>query len=305
MARLQRATPYIDKTIYVSWNSLLISAYLEASRVLNLPDTRDFALKSLDRILAEAWSPEAARLAHVIAYSDPQAGKRVVHGMLDDYAYTVIACLDAYESTSSLSYFQSARSIADAMIKRFFDATGGGFFDMDVTADPAGLLGALSSRRKPLQDSPTPAGHSSAIIALMRLYNYTNDANYKDKSEDTLEAFAGVVDHFGVFVATYGIGLRLFTTAHTQVVIVGSDSAADDLYAAAIAPFSLAKSVLRYKHNELTAQNLPTALADTIPHVPGVTNGNSVAIICSGFTCQPPMNTVEELSHGLKRNLHT
>src|SRR5438309_1119753 len=32
-ARLKRPTPYIDKTVYVSWNALCISAYLEAAKV--------------------------------------------------------------------------------------------------------------------------------------------------------------------------------------------------------------------------------------------------------------------------------
>jgi len=36
-ARLQRPTPYVDKTVYVNWNGLCISAYLEAARVLDLP----------------------------------------------------------------------------------------------------------------------------------------------------------------------------------------------------------------------------------------------------------------------------
>src|SRR5580765_6280215 len=43
-ARLQRPTPYLDKTVYVGWNSLCISAYLEAARVLDLPEARRFAL---------------------------------------------------------------------------------------------------------------------------------------------------------------------------------------------------------------------------------------------------------------------
>src|SRR5690242_9700776 len=49
-ARLQRPTPYVDKTVYVGWNSMMVSAYLQAARVLDLPDSRRFALRSLDRI---------------------------------------------------------------------------------------------------------------------------------------------------------------------------------------------------------------------------------------------------------------
>ncbi len=33
-ARLRRPIPYIDKTVYVNWNALCISAYLQAARVL-------------------------------------------------------------------------------------------------------------------------------------------------------------------------------------------------------------------------------------------------------------------------------
>src|SRR6185369_3709024 len=57
-ARLQRPTPYVDKTVYVGWNALCISAYLEAAKVLKLEPALHFALRSLDRVLAEAWQPE-------------------------------------------------------------------------------------------------------------------------------------------------------------------------------------------------------------------------------------------------------
>src|ERR1700746_1564716 len=62
-ARLKRPTPYVDKTVYSGWNALCISAYLEAAKVLQLEDAEHFALRSLDRILAEGWHPEK-RLLH-------------------------------------------------------------------------------------------------------------------------------------------------------------------------------------------------------------------------------------------------
>ncbi len=117
-ARLKRPTPFVDKTLYVSWNAMCVSAYLQAAQVLELDDARKFALRSLDRILSSAWD-EKRGLAHVIAYADPHAEKRHVRGMLDDYAFTALACLDAYEITGAMSYFKCARRIADEMIRRF------------------------------------------------------------------------------------------------------------------------------------------------------------------------------------------
>ncbi len=206
-ARLQRPTPYIDKTVYVGWNSLCVSAYLEAAKVLGLDAARRFALRSLDRVLAQAW--KAPRLLHVVAYSDPKAEHREVAGLLDDYAFTALACLDAYEATADLSYFKFAQAITDTMIAKFYDATVGGFFDSEPPAEGKGL-GVLATQRKPLQDSPTPAGNPMAAIALLRIHHYTGDAGYRDKAEKTLETFAGVAEQFGIFAATYGIAVAHF-----------------------------------------------------------------------------------------------
>src|SRR5579863_8310090 len=200
-ARLQRPTPYLDKTVYVGWNGLCISAYLEAAKILDLAEARRFALRSLDRLIAEAWrSGDASatgtqaqgRLLHVVAYSDPKAERRDIAGLLDDYAFTALACLDAYEATADLSYFKFARAIGDAMIARFFDATSGGFFDSEPMAGVR--LGVLATPRKPLQDSPTPAGNPMAAIALLRLHHYTGEAGYREKAEETLETFSGVAE---------------------------------------------------------------------------------------------------------------
>jgi uncharacterized protein len=294
-ARLQRTAPYVDKTVYVGWNCLCISAYLTAAKALGLEGARHFALRSMDRILGEGWNPDSG-LLHVIAYSDASASHRQVGGMLDDYAFAVIACLDAYEATADLSYFNFAKNIADAMIARFFDRAGGGFWD---TARAEKALGVLGTRRKPFQDSPTPAGNSVAAIGLMRLYGYTNDGTYRDRAEETIEVLAGVAGKYGIFAATYAIAAVHFSQAHTQVVIVGNDALADQLHAAAVKDFLLGKSVLRLQANQAVQANLPPALAATIPQLPAVSAGPSVAIVCSNFSCKPPISNPEELAAAL------
>src|SRR5580704_14403357 len=73
-ARLLRPTPYVDKTVYVGWNAMCVSAYLEAAKVLDLAEARHFALRSLDRLLSEGWNAERG-MRHVIAYSDATSPK--------------------------------------------------------------------------------------------------------------------------------------------------------------------------------------------------------------------------------------
>jgi uncharacterized protein len=321
-ARLLRPTPYVDKTVYVGWNSMCISAYLEAAKVLGLEDARGFALRSLDRILAEAWKMPAeaggsarststsTRLLHVVSYSDPAASHREVFGLLDDYAATALACLDAYEATADLSYFKFARAIGDGMIARFFDAVSGGFFDAEPAAEGKSL-GVLSTRRKPLQDSPTPAGNPMAAIALLRLHHYTGDSGYRDKAEQTLETFAGAAEQFGIFAATYGIAVLHLLENPVQVVVIADQQqseTAKSLAAIATAAFAFNKSVLRLRANQAVAGNLPPSLAATIPNLPQLklpqlSAGESFAVLCSGFACQPPVRDPAELRRALEAAL--
>jgi uncharacterized protein len=294
-ARLRRPAPYIDKTIYTNWNAMCISAYLHYARVTPRSDARRFALRSLDRILAEAWSPELG-LSHVIAYSDPAAQKRFVRGLLDDYACTTLACLDAYEISGDFSYFRFARKIADEMIHRFGDPTSGGFFDTEASLEEKVQLGALSARRKPFQDAPTPAGNPCAAIALLRLHAYTNDATYRDQAEGTLEVFAGAAEQFGIYAGTYGIAATWLARPHTQIVVVGEDENAEALLKAAIAPFAVNVSVVHLTGSEAVAQNLPPVLAETVPNVPALKENRSFALVCTDFACLPPIDNPERLS---------
>ncbi|MGO9126707.1 MAG: thioredoxin domain-containing protein, partial [Terriglobales bacterium] len=297
--RLQRPTPYVDKTVYVGWNALCVSAYLEAAKVLRLDAARHFALRSLDRILAEGWHADGA-LLHVLAYSDAGAERRDVPAVLDDYAFTVVACLDAYESTADLSYFNFARRIADAMVQRFFDPVSGGFFDTARAAGDAQPLGVLGTRRKPFQDSPTPAGNTVAAIALLRLHAYTNHQGYFDQAEQTMEVLAGVAARYGLFAATYAIAGVHLSQPHTQVVVIGDGQLGEQLYRAAVKPFSVSKTALKLSQEQAVPQNLPPALAETVPNLPTIKEGKTAAVICSGFYCQPPIFGPEELGRTLQ-----
>ena len=288
--RAARPTPYVDRTIYTGWNAMAISAYLQASSTLQAVGTREFATRTLDRILNEAWSDKDG-LAHVVAYAAGEGGPRIP-GVLDDYALLVHACLDAWEHTLELRYYQAAEMLAARMQRDFYDATGGGFFD--TAADP-GAIGALSARRKPLQDTPTPAGNPTAAAALLRLEALNGDAKLRDAAEDTLEAFAGIVEHFGLYAGSYGLALERFLTPPQQVIVVGEDDLADELESAARSGYAVNKTVLRARAELLRAGTLPPLLAMTLTQLPQLQEGSSFVVLCQGTHCLPAMRTVAEL----------
>jgi uncharacterized protein YyaL (SSP411 family) len=299
-ARLKRPTPYVDKTIYVGWNGMMISAYLEAGRVLDMPEVRAFALKSLDRVLAEAWNP-AVGMAHVVAYGEEGGAGARVAGVLEDYVFVAHAALDAWEVTGEMRYYDAAQAIAEAAVARFYDATGCGFFDTEIAAEGEVRLGALTTRRKPLQDSPTPAANPVAAALLLRLEALNGREDYMVKALDTLETFAGVVEHFGLYAATYGLALQRMVQRAVQVCVIGDDAAARRLEAVAMARYAVNKSVIRLRRDQLAT--LPPALAETLPHLPALKEEGSFAVLCNGKGCLPPVHSVDELIEEMNQAL--
>ena len=81
------------------------------------------------------------------------------------------------------------------------------------------------------------------------------------------------------------------------------DAKAEELHQAAVKPFTFNKSVIKLPTNEAVAQYLPPVLASTIPELPAVKEKKSVAIICSGTSCQPPISDPAQLSRALREVL--
>jgi uncharacterized protein len=177
-------------------------------------------------------------------------------------------------------------------IERFGDPDGGGFYDRAKDSAP---MGGLDVRRKPLQDSPTPAGNSVAAIVLERLYGFTGERLYRDWAEKTLEAFAGLIPQLGLFAATYGLAALLHARHPMQAVITGAagDPKAAALEKAAHGIYRYGKAVLRVTPDQLANASLPAALSETLPHIDAAV---PQAFVCVETTCYPPVAAPEKLN---------
>ena len=281
-ARRSRPTPTVDTTLYVAWNAMFCSAFLEAARVLGRTDCRNFALRTLDRILAEAWNEEKG-FAH-------RVGGAWLDGSLDDQVFAAAALLDAYETTLDQRYFRTAEQAVDLAIARYGDSEGGGFFDRATDAAP---MGGLDVRRKPMQDSPTPGTNSVAAIVLDRLAALTGKSQYHQWAEVTLEAFAGIASQYGLFAATFGLAATLHARHPLQVVITGraDDPQARALEEAAAGTYRFGKALLR-----ITPETPADALAPALKEIlPGLRPDTPQAFVCAGTACQPPTSDPEVL----------
>jgi hypothetical protein len=282
--RERRPIPTIDQTLYVGWNAMFVSAYLEAARVLDRPDCREFALKTLERVLAEAWDASRGFLHRV--------GGPPLEGSLDDQVFAAAALLDAYEATLDRRYFDIAERAMHLAVERYGDPDGGGFFDRAKDAAP---MGGLDVRRKPLQDSPTPGANSVAAIVLDRLHGFTGERLYHEWAEKTLEAFVGLVPQYGLFAATYGLAALLHARHAMQVVVTGAagDPKAAALEKAANGIYRYGKAILRVTSEQLSTAALPAALRETLPHLDATL---AQAFVCVETTCYPPVSDPSRLA---------
>jgi hypothetical protein len=294
-ARAKRPTPFVDKTIYASWNGMMISALLQAFKVLGLAGARDRALATLDLLLAKVYDPQRG-MYHSLVNGQPH-----VEGLLDDQVFVVAALLDAYEVTGARVYFDRALELMQITLRRFWDDEGGGFFD--AARDLNDRLGNLTISRKPFQDSPTPAGNSVAVLVLDRLASLAARPDFREKAEETLALLASKAAEYGLFASTYGLALLNHLQTAVEVVVIGEaeDRRTSELLAAAYQAPRGGKRVLAIPPEVIKKGELPPGLAATLPNLPLASA--PLALVCIGSSCQPPVNTPEALKEALAENV--
>jgi hypothetical protein len=135
---------------------------------------------------------------------------------------------------------------------------------------------------------------------LLRLEELSGRKEYREVAEDTLESFAGIVEHFGLYSGSYGLALERLLLDPVQVVVVGTGAGADQLEALATARYAVNKTVIRIPAETLAAGAVPDALAETVRQVPRPEGKAAWALVCRGRTCMPPVTDPEGLLHAME-----
>ena len=277
-ARDNPPVPFVDKNKYTHWNGMMVSAWFEAYKFLGDTNVRDFALKTLDFLLAKSYK-EGQGFFHTY-----QGGEARITGLLEDNVQMASACLDAYEVSGEGRYLQDAQSIVDHCIREFWDPEEGGFFDLPSATKEI--------RRKPFEDVPTPAANPTMAMVLDRLYYITHEARYYDKAQKTLQAFAGSALESGYFAASYALAMDYHLNPPAYAVIIGkkADPGTRALQEAALATYRPGKIVTVHDPGE----------EGLLPYPPSP-EGRPVVYVCIPLkTCAPPTNDVEKIQALLK-----
>jgi hypothetical protein len=271
--RAQRVRPGLDDKRLTSWNALMIRALAEAGAVLEREDYVNAARASASALL-RVHRDAGGRLLRT---SDGERAK--LNAYLEDHAFLLEALLTLYEATFQARWFEEARALADTMIERFADDERGGFYSTSADHE------ALVARRKDLEDTPIPAGNSSAALGLLRLAALTGEGAYEERALGVLRLLHEVAPKHPTAFGHLLQALDWVSGQPREVALVGAD----------LGP--LARVVRSRLRPRLVLAGGPGP-DERVPLLAGRTplDGRAAAYVCERFACQRPVAEPAELA---------
>jgi uncharacterized protein YyaL (SSP411 family) len=179
-ARNQRIPPLRDDKIITAWNGMMITAFAEAASLLDSDAYRQAAAAAAEFLWQKnRRGPGQLWRAHL-------DGRSSIDARQEDYAYFAEALLALYDLTGEQHWLERAGELADALLERFIDNEGGGFYLNDAQAS----ITAMGRPKDDGGDGATPSGTSVALQALQGLWRRTGNLTYRQQTDSLIGHFA-------------------------------------------------------------------------------------------------------------------
>jgi uncharacterized protein YyaL (SSP411 family) len=266
-----RIPPVTDTKMIVAWNSLMISGLARSYAVFRELEYLELASQAAEFILRHQWIVDRF---HRVNYE----GNVEVLAQSEDYALFIKALLDLHQVTRSIraeapenqtDWLAAALRVQTEFDEYLWSVELGGYYNTAKDASRDLLI-----RERSYVDNATPSANGIAIANLVRLALLTEDLDYFDKAEQTLQAFGSVMEQSPAACPSLFSALDWF---RNQTLIRTT-------------PDQIAR---------LETQYLPTAAFATMPELPD----GAIALVCQGLTCREPARTEEQLQTQLQQSL--
>lgn len=248
-----------DTKMIVAWNSLMISGLARAASVFQKPDYLNLAIAAVEFILQN--QTVQGRLQRV-NYN----GRAEVLAQSEDYALFIKALLDVHQATIALAASTSvdcwqaqAVHFQEEFDNYLWSLELGGYYNTDARED-------LIVRERSYIDNATPAANGIAVANLVRLALLTENLDYLDRAEQTLQAFSNMMERSPQACPSLFSGLDWF---HNHTLI---RTTADSI-------------------QNLATHYFPTAVYVLQADLPEGTTG----LVCQGLSCQEPARSQAQL----------
>jgi len=268
--REQRPKPLRDDKAIASWNGLALAALAEGGRRLERLDLVDAAVGCAEFVLGPLTTPEG-RL-----FRTWREGRAQHAGVLEDYADVANGLYELHVATGDLRWLEEARRLALLAVELFADADHGGFFHTSSDGEQ------LVSRKKNLDDNPTPSGNSMLAYVLLRLARLWGDTELERQAVGVFRLVARALPQAPSAFGHALCALDLHFSPPRELAVVGAPDS--DVARAALAPFD-PNAVVAF------------GPSDAVPLLQGKTpvNGRPAVYVCENFACQAPVTEAAAL----------
>ncbi len=274
-----RVRPGLDDKILVSWNALMISALARGYRITDDPRYIEAAEKCTSFIIGNLLVDGRLLRTH-------KDGISKIGGYLEDYAFFADALLDVFEVRPEARYLDTARQLADFMMRHFWDAEAGGFFMASDDSE------SLIVRTKSIHDLSMPSGNSVACRVLFRLYHMAHEPRYLDASKKIIESYGQAAAEnpfaFGHLLNT----MHMYVQKPVEITILDTDGRMSSAIAKRYIPDSILVSVRTEEQLEALG---------SVPFFAGkkFDGEQAISYVCQDFACSPPLKSLEEIESRL------
>lgn len=287
--REKRPRPLLDDKIITAWNGLMISAFANASQLLDEPRYLDAGKRAAEFIKQYLYTSEGYLIRN---YRD---GPSTTRAFADDYAFFITALLDLYEASFEVEWLDWALRLQNKMDELFLDKNGGGYYSVDGT-DTSIIL-----RLKEDYDGSEPSNNSYAAMNLLRLAEMTGQSKWKEQAAKIFTFFEPQLRRMPVVVPHLVAALDFYLSAPKQIVLAGNPNSADfKALVRVVHSYFLPNKVMLCADGVKGQQFLRSLAVPAIAEGDMRIDGKATAYLCQNFTCNLPTNSPQQLHELLK-----
>jgi uncharacterized protein YyaL (SSP411 family) len=272
--RSRRVPPALDDKCLLGWNALMCSAYAAAYAATGRSAWRDAVRRSM-RFMERAFiTREGARHTW-------KNGQAQYDAYLDDYAWLIAACIDAYQIDADSHHLERAARLTNLVIDHFSASDHPLFYYTD------GRSHNLIVRRKDIYDNATPSGNSTMALNLQRLGLLLNRSDWRERSAAMCAAMRDAAERFPLSFGRWAIACQLSDYGWFEVAVVG-DNAREKTDA-------LHKI---YAPNKVVACTTTDSAIPLLAGRPGAPD--ALIYLCREYACQQPMTNLAEYTQNIQ-----
>lgn len=265
--RNQRIRPSTDDKILVSWNALMLKAYVDAYCSLGDRQYLQVALKNAEFIHTNMQTKDGG------LYRNYKNGKASTPGFLDDYAFTAEAFVSLYQVTLDKKWLTLVKNLVDDVLLHFQSKETELFYYSSDKGE------SLIARKTEIIDNVLPSSNAVMAKVLYELGEYYDNQKYKTRSKKMLSIIKPNILKAGTYFSKWAGLLGMESYLPYEIAITGAK----------------AKEKLR----DLQKHYLPTALysggiKEDLPLLKNkLIDGKTMIYVCQNKICRQPVETVE------------